>query len=40
MEQGYVLDTIDHPNQDKYPNQKIYVIENRWILLFSTVRYK
>lgn len=22
-----ILDVYDHPNQDKYPNQKIYVVE-------------
>lgn len=22
-----ILDIYDHPNQDKYPNQKIYVVE-------------
>jgi hypothetical protein len=27
IEQGCILDTIDHPNQSQYPNQKIYVID-------------
>ncbi len=26
MERGHVLDTIKHPNQEKYPGQKIAVI--------------
>jgi hypothetical protein len=26
MERGDVLDTIEHPNQDRYPGQKIAVI--------------
>ena len=26
MEKGEVLDTIEHPNQDKYPRQKIAVV--------------
>ena len=26
MERGEVLDTIEHPNQEKYPGQKIAVI--------------
>ncbi|BBJ31629.1 hypothetical protein RAS_07380 [Rickettsia asiatica] len=27
IEQDYVLNIQDHPNQGKYPNQKIYVVE-------------
>ncbi len=27
LEQGNVLDDIDHPNQEKYPNQSILVLE-------------
>ena len=27
MEQGKVLGKMQHPNQDKYPNQKIFVLE-------------
>lgn len=26
-QEGYVLNIQDHPNQSKYPNQKIYVVE-------------
>lgn len=26
IENGQVLDILDHPNQDRYPGQKIYVI--------------
>ena len=25
--QGDVLDVVDHPNQEKYPNQKILIVE-------------
>ncbi|MGB4499014.1 MAG: BrnT family toxin [Methylococcaceae bacterium] len=27
LEQGNVLDDIEHPNQEKYPNQSILVLE-------------
>ncbi len=27
IEVGNILDVIDHPNQDKYPGQRIFVIE-------------
>ncbi len=27
LNEGAMLDNYDHPNQDKYPNQKIFVIE-------------
>ncbi|TGL77255.1 toxin [Leptospira jelokensis] len=27
IENGFLLDIIKHPNQDKYPNQSIFVIE-------------
>jgi len=27
IESGAVLDDIKHPNREKYPNQKIYVLE-------------
>jgi len=27
IEQGDVLDVVDHPNQEKYPNQKILIVE-------------
>lgn len=26
IQQGDVLDIIEHPNQDKYPNQRIFVL--------------
>ena len=27
ISQGNVLDTFDHPNQKKYPGQKVYIVE-------------
>ena len=27
LEEGHLLDVIEHPNVSKYPNQKIFVIE-------------
>ena len=27
IESGYLLDIVDHPNQEKYQNQKIYVLD-------------
>lgn len=27
IEQDYVLDSIDHPNQSNYPNQKMYIVD-------------
>jgi uncharacterized DUF497 family protein len=27
VEQDDVLDVVDHPNQEKYPNQKILIVE-------------
>jgi hypothetical protein len=24
---GYIIDIIEHPNNDKYPNQKLYIIK-------------
>jgi len=27
INEGYVLDVIIHPNQEKYPGQKIYVVD-------------
>ena len=26
LESGYLLDDIEHPNQEKYPNQNIFII--------------
>ena len=28
LEQGGLLDVLDHPNQDRYPGQMIYVVES------------
>ncbi|HOW81294.1 MAG TPA: toxin [Spirochaetota bacterium] len=27
IERGHVIDIVEHPNRDKYKNQKIYVID-------------
>ena len=27
IEQGYLLDVLEHPNQDRYKGQKIFVVE-------------
>ena len=27
IEEGNLIDTIQHPNQEKYPNQKIFIVE-------------
>ena len=27
MEQGGLIDVRDHPNQDRYPGQSVYVVE-------------
>jgi hypothetical protein len=27
LENGKILDKLDHPNQQKYPNQKLFVVE-------------
>jgi hypothetical protein len=27
IEKGYLLDVAVHPNQEKYPNQKLFVVE-------------
>ena len=29
MDQGGLLTTLEHPNQEKYPNQKIWVVKYR-----------
>ena len=26
LEEGYLLDDIEHPNKEKYPNQNIFII--------------
>jgi uncharacterized DUF497 family protein len=39
LDAGKLLDTIDHHNDAKYPNQKIYIIEiNNYIYLVPFVR--
>jgi uncharacterized DUF497 family protein len=27
IEEGRILDILDHPNQEKYPNQRLFIIE-------------
>ena len=27
IEEGNLIDTIQHPNQEKYPNQKIFIVK-------------
>ena len=27
VEQGYLVDVLEHPNQDRYPGQMIYAVE-------------
>jgi uncharacterized DUF497 family protein len=27
IEEGRILDVVDHPNQEKYPNQRLFIIE-------------
>ena len=27
INEGFLLDVIEHPNRNKYPNQKIYVVD-------------
>lgn len=35
---GNVLDTLDHPNQEKYPNQRIHVLDiNGYVYLVPFV---
>lgn len=39
IEEGSLLDVIPHPNSQKYPNQKIYVVNiNDYICLVPFVR--
>ena len=26
LQNGYILDDIDHPNQEKYPGQRVYIV--------------
>ena len=38
IEGGKLLDTVDHPNKIKYPNQKMFVVEiNHYIYLVPFV---
>ncbi len=38
IEQGHVVDVVDHPNQQKYPGQSIYIVEiDRYIYLVPFV---
>ncbi|MFN9668725.1 MAG: toxin [Pseudanabaena sp.] len=35
---GRLLDTIEHPNQEKYPNQRIFIVEiDRYVYLVPFV---
>jgi uncharacterized DUF497 family protein len=27
IEMGFLLDILEHPNQEKYPNQKVFVVQ-------------
>ena len=39
IEEGGILDILPHPNSDKYPNQKIYVLNiNNYVHLVPFVR--
>ena len=39
IEQDDVLDIVDHPNQEKYPNQQLLVVEiNNYIYLVPFVK--
>lgn len=39
IEEGGILDILLHPNPDKYPNQKIYVLNiNNYVYLVPFVR--
>ncbi|HSM81528.1 MAG TPA: hypothetical protein VLS96_07575 [Nodosilinea sp.] len=38
VKQGQVLDVIEHPNQEKYPSQKIFVIAiNQYVYLIPFI---
>ena len=38
IEQGQALDVVDHPNQQKYPGQSIYIVDiDRYIYLVPFV---
>ena len=38
IEAGNLIDTIQHPNQEKYPNQRIFIVEiDRYVYLVPFV---
>jgi uncharacterized DUF497 family protein len=38
IQQGNILDIIEHPNQDKYPNQRIFILEiDRYVYMLPFV---
>ena len=38
IEEGNLVDIIQHPNQEKYPNQRIFIVEiNRYVYLVPFV---
>ena len=38
IEEGHLIDTIQHPNQEKYPNQRIFIVEiNFYVYLIPFV---
>ena len=39
IEEGNVLDILDHPNIEKYPNQKVYVVKLLNKVFFIPVVY-
>ena len=41
IEEGRILDVIEHPNVEKYPNQKIYVVNiNNYVYLVPFVKQR
>jgi hypothetical protein len=38
IEEGKILDIVDHPNQEKYPNQRMFIIEiNQYVYVVPFV---
>ncbi len=38
IQQGNILDIIEHPNQDKYPSQRIFILEiDRYVYMVPFV---
>ena len=38
IEEGHLIDTIQHPNQEKHPNQRIFIVEiNFYVYLIPFV---